>query len=133
MTDLSQWSVLLVDDEPDNIGVVEYIFRFSNVRVRSAMSVSSGIEMLQAELPTVLLTDVRMARMSGEDLLKVIRANDAWKHLKVIAITAYALEGDRERFLGMGFDGYISKPITIGTLIGDVQRVVESKGTQKEM
>src|SRR5258708_14931348 len=119
MTDLSQWSVLLVDDEPDNIGVVEYIFRFSNVRVRSAMSVSSGLEMLQTELPTVLLTDVRMARMSGEDLLKVI------------AITAYALEGDRERFLGMGFDGYISKPITVDTLISDVQHVVEYKGTQK--
>ncbi len=125
MTDLSHWSVLIVDDEPDNIGVVEYVFRFYNARVRTAISASIGLEMLKEELPTVLLTDIQMPRMSGEDLLKAVRANEAWKQLKVIAITARAMEGDREHFLGLGFDGYIPKPISAGTLIRDVQRVVE--------
>ena len=125
MTDLSKWNVLIVDDEPDNIGVVEYVFRFYNARVRTADSASRGLEMIQEELPTVLLTDIQMPRMSGEDLLKLIRANDAWKHLKVVAVTARAMEGDREHFLGMGFDGYIPKPISPGTLIKEVRSFVE--------
>ncbi len=129
MTDLSHWSVLIVDDEPDNIGVVEYVFRFYNARVRTAISASRGIEMIKEEVPTVLLTDIQMPHMSGEDLLKVVRADDAWKNLKVIAVTARAMEGDREHFLALGFDGYIPKPISAGTLIRDVVRAMESKVT----
>src|SRR5258708_13543745 len=112
MTDLSHWSVLIVDDEPDNIGVVEYVFRFYNARVRTAISASRGIEMIKEELPTVLLTDIQMPHMSGEDLLKVVRADDAWKNLKVIPVTPRAMEGDREHFLPLVFVAYIPKPIS---------------------
>jgi CheY-like chemotaxis protein len=125
MNDVSQWNVLIVDDEPDNVGVVEYVFRFYNARVRTASTGSRCLELLQEELPTVLLLDIQMPSLSGEDVLKMIRENPAWKHLKVIALTAHAMEGDRERFLAAGFDGYIPKPISAVTLIKDVQHVVE--------
>jgi CheY-like chemotaxis protein len=125
VNDVSQWNVLIVDDEPDNVGVVEYVFRFYNARVRTAPSGHRCLELLREELPTVLLLDIQMPSLSGEEVLKMIRENPAWKHLKVIALTAHAMEGDRERFLAAGFDGYIPKPISPMTLIKDVQRVVE--------
>jgi len=125
MTDVSHWNVLIVDDEPDNIGVLEYVLRFHNARVRTALAGSRCLEMLHEELPTVLLLDIQMPSLSGEDLLKIIRENTAWQHLKVIAVTAHAMEGDRERFLAEGFDGYIPKPISAITLINDIQTVLE--------
>src|SRR5438105_4220062 len=115
MIDLSHWNVLIVDDEPDHIGLEKHVFRYYNAHVRTAASAMECLERLKEQLPTVLFTDIQMPKMSGEDLLKIIRANAEWQHLKVIVVSARVIEGDRDQFLGQGFDGYIPKPISADT------------------
>ena len=70
--------------------------------------------------------DIQMPVMNGEDALRRIRSNEegTQRHLPVIALTAHALRGERERFLQEGFDGYVTKPLVIKDLVWEIQRVM---------
>lgn len=85
MVDTTAWNVLIVDDEPDSIDVVKYILEFHNAQVRTADSGASCLEMLRQEVPSFVLLDVQMPRMSGWDVLKTIREESNWRNLTVIA------------------------------------------------
>jgi two-component system, cell cycle response regulator DivK len=125
----AQWQVLIIDDEPDNIGVAKLILEFNRAIVNSADSGSAGIDLLKKGLPTFLLLDIQMPKMSGWDVLKVIREDPGMKHLPVIALTAHAMVGDKERILAGGFDGYIAKPVSPITFIDQIKEVL-SRPTQ---
>ena len=130
MNDLSTWNVLIVDDEPDSIGVVEHIFVFHQARVRTATSGPACIELLKQERPTILFLDIQMPKMSGWEVLKQIRQDVSLKDTVVIALTAHAMYGDKERILEAGFDGYFSKPISPLTFVKDVSAILESRSTK---
>ncbi len=121
----------MVDDEPSNIGIIQYIFDFNNVRYTALESGMECMAFLAKERPTLLLLDLQMPKMSGWDVLKAIRSTPALADLPVIAVTAHAMVGDRERVLAAGFDGYIPKPISAGTFMEEVktlyQAVLESR------
>jgi CheY-like chemotaxis protein len=68
--------------------------------------------------------------MSGFDLLNTIRSDTRWRNLPVIAVSAHAMEGDSERGLQAGFDGYITKPVSAATLAQEVSAIVDSKAKQ---
>jgi CheY-like chemotaxis protein len=127
MSDPSTWNVLVVDDEPDNIGVVEYILLFHNAKVRIANTGFACMEILRQERPTLLLLDIQMPVMSGWDVLKEIRNDEKLRDLTVIALTAHAMSGDHEKALAAGFDGYISKPISPLSFVDDVKAIVMSR------
>ena len=76
----------------------------------------------------IVLMDLQMPVLNGSDTLNIIRGREqqTGKHQRVIALTAYALRGDRERFLKDGFDGYLSKPFRVNDLIGEMKRVLGS-------
>lgn len=122
MVDMSNWNAILIDDEPDNIGVIELVFNFNNVRVRSATSAQEGLRLLEEEKPSFMLVDIQMPVMSGFQLLEKIRANDDWKDIPVIAVTAYARPEDERRIMEAGFEGYISKPIKVVTLMDEIAK-----------
>ncbi len=127
MTDPSMWNVIIADDDPDSIGVVEYVLTFHGSKVRTANGGAACLEMLRQDRPTILFLDIQMPRMSGWDVIKEIRADTSLKDLLVIALTAHAMTGDRERVLAAGFDAYFSKPISPLTFINDVKAVVASQ------
>ena len=79
--------------------------------------------------PTLILLDLSMPKMSGWEVLKVIRGDDTLKHIPVITITAQVMAGDRERALEAGFDGYIPKPISVSSIIKTIQEILRSRGT----
>jgi|SRR5688572_3312492 CheY-like chemotaxis protein len=132
MSDLSAWNVLIVDDEVHNSGVLEYVFKFHDAKVRIADSGAECLRLLEKELPTLILLDLSMPKMSGWEVLKFIRANDALKGIPVITITAQVMAGDRERALEAGFDGYIAKPISVSTIIKTIQEILRSRGFLKD-
>lgn len=125
--DLSNWNVLVVDDEPDNIGVIELVMSFHKARVRTAESALKCLELMAQESPSLLLMDIQMPGMSGFELLKKIRECEQWKHIPVIAVTAHAMIGDHERILSAGFDGYVPKPISPMTFVDELQAILSEK------
>jgi CheY-like chemotaxis protein len=127
MYDLSDWNVVIVDDEPDNRGVLEFVLSSYNATVRTAATGQQCLEMMEQKAPTLLLADIQMAGMSGMELLEKVRAHAAWNSIPVIAITAFAMPGDRERILGAGFTGYISKPLSVMKLVDQIKAVISEK------
>jgi CheY-like chemotaxis protein len=127
MHDLSDWHVLIVDDEPDNIGVIELVLSYHNAIVRTAESGMECLQLMAEESPTLLLVDIQMPQMSGLELLEKIRKHETWRHIPVIAVTAHAMMGDSERFASAGFDGYIPKPISAMSLVNDLRPIVAAK------
>lgn len=126
--DLSHWDVLIVDDEPDNIGVIEIVFNFHGVRFRAASSGQECLELMAESIPTLILADIQMPMMSGYELLAHIRANENWQSIPVIAVTAHAMSGDQSQALDAGFDGYIPKPVEAMRLVDQIQTILNEKG-----
>ena len=127
MHDLSDWNVLVVDDEPDNVGVIELVLSFHGAKVRTASSGIECLKMLNEEIPTLLLVDIQMPHMSGLELLAKIREHQNWYHIPIVAVTAHAMIGDSERFALAGFDGYIPKPINAMSIVDELLPIVTTK------
>lgn len=102
----------VVEDNPDNRLLLQAILgdMYEIVEWESAVDALKELRELK-ELPKLLLLDISLPEMDGLAALKVIRADDVLKKLPVIALTAHAMAGDRERYLGEGFDDYVTKPI----------------------
>jgi CheY-like chemotaxis protein len=126
---ISDWTTLLVDDEPDNLSVLELLLTFYDARVMSARSGQEALKLLAEHPFTLALVDIQMPGVSGWDIIKHIREHEsrAVRTMFVVAVTAYAMAGDRERVLSAGFDGYISKPIDVTTFMRTLQVIVEAR------
>jgi len=130
MQDISDWLVLIVDDEPDNVGVVELVFEFHNAVVHSAGSGVQCLRLLEdGLLPNVMLIDIQMPVMSGYDLLARIREQERFQDMPIVAVTAHARQEDENQIRTAGFDGYIAKPINVMTIVEDVFAIVQEKST----
>jgi CheY-like chemotaxis protein len=129
--DVSGWNLLVADDEPDSRGVVTYVLSFHDIPYRTADDGVVCLELLRAERPTALLLDLQMPKLTGWELIKQIRQDPVFKDLVVIALTAKAMAGDRELIMTEGFDGYLAKPISVITLIDDIDRILKSKTTRQ--
>jgi len=133
LADLSSWKVVVIDDEPENRGVAEYILNFFKANVHCEESGQNCLEVLRVEHPNFLLLDISMPRKSGWDVLKEIRADGEFKSLPVIALTAHAMTGDEERAILAGFDGYITKPVSPKTLIKQIKEILERVKSRGEV
>ena len=102
--------IALVEDNPDNRLLVEVMLQdaFEVVSFETGMAALSGIPV---EKPDAVLLDISLPEMDGTEVLRRLRADAATAKLPVIALTAHAMAGDREKYLSMGFDEYVSKPI----------------------
>lgn len=127
MHDLSDWDVLIVDDEPDNRGILEFVLTSYQATVRTAESAEKCLELMEAKTPTMVLADIQMPGTSGFELLTKLRSREEWRSIPVIAITAYAMPGDQERIMSAGFNGYIAKPLSVMELADTLSKLVTAK------
>lgn len=120
------WHLVIVDDEPDSIAIVELLCDHYGTRTRSASSGVECLELLQQELPDLLLLDLQMPQMSGWDVLDHVRtdSNASLSTLPIVAMTAYAMAGDRERILNDGFNAYLAKPLSPNTLMQELTQIL---------
>ena len=102
--------IAIVEDNPDNRLLVRALLddRYECSEYESGTEALSG---LRGQLPSLVLLDISLPGMDGLETLRHLRADPALRHLPVIALTAHAMTGDRERFIGAGFDDYVTKPI----------------------
>jgi len=119
---MNEWKVLIVDDEADNLKVAQKILSYNGAEVHIARNGLEGLAALDVFLPTFILLDLSMPEMDGWEMLSRLRRNADVSHLPVIALTAHAMSGDRERVMQAGFNGYIAKPFRLDSFLEDIQQ-----------
>jgi CheY-like chemotaxis protein len=105
--------VLIVEDNAKNMKLARDVLGFHGFRTAEAGTACEGLRKAAAETPAVILMDIQLPDMRGEEALRRLRAETATAAVPVVAMTAFAMREDRERLLAAGFDAYISKPIDI--------------------
>lgn len=128
---IKDWIVLIVDDQEDNLVVSSTTLQFQGAQVHTATNGQEGVEKLRTLHPTVILMDLSMPRMDGWEALRHIRENPETESIPVIALTAHAMGGDKERILKAGFNGYIAKPFEIFALAQNIQQILLAQSKKK--
>jgi CheY-like chemotaxis protein len=115
-------TILLVEDTPANLALATKLLRAAGHEVLTTSTATAGIAVARDRLPDLVLMDLGLPDMDGWQALREIRADKQAAALHVVAFTADAMLGDRERALAAGFDGYMSKPIDFATFAESVER-----------
>lgn len=114
--------ILVVEDEPKNLKLIHDLLQRFGYEVNEATDGIRGLEMTKAGDPDLVLMDIMMPRMNGLEATRIIKSNASTKNIPVIALTAFAMAGDREQAIEAGCDGYISKPVDIRELLETIRR-----------
>ncbi len=120
LKDTSAWRVLIVDDEPDNLKLASEFLAFSGATVATAETGAQTLALVDEFEPTIILLDLSMPGMDGWEVQRQLRARAALKTVPIIALTALAMPEDMDRAKKAGFDGYITKPFRVGSLLRDL-------------
>lgn len=131
--DPSTWTVLVIEDDPDNQDLVRLIFRYNRAAVHCAYNGKQGLEVLDRLMPSLVLMDLSMPMMDGWMMLTQIRSRPKTATVPVIALTAHAMEGDKERVLASGFDGYIAKPFQVATFLDQIKSWLNKAAARKRL
>jgi two-component system cell cycle response regulator DivK len=111
--------LLIIDDDSRNIFALKAVLKGRRYKVVSATEAGEGIRLLLADRTIdVVLMDMMMPEIDGYEAIKLIRNNSEIAHVTIIAVTAQAMVGDKEKCLAAGADDYVSKPIDIDVLTG---------------
>jgi CheY-like chemotaxis protein len=102
--------ILIVEDNQFNLDVLVQLLE-DDYRLATAENGATGIEMAAQERPDLILMDMSLPVMNGWEATRRIKADDDLKHIPVIALTAHAMSGDKQKALAVGCDGYLAKPL----------------------
>jgi two-component system, cell cycle response regulator DivK len=114
--------ILVVEDNERNMKLFCDLLQASGYRTLQAPTGERAVELALEHRPDLVLMDIQLPDIDGIEALGRLRADDRFATAPVLALTAQAMEGDRERFLAAGFDGYLSKPVDIGEFVTTVKR-----------
>jgi len=112
--------ILVIEDNGPNLALITYLLGAFGHTVVSATDGLAGIDVARRERPELILCDLQLPKLDGYSVRGVLRADPTLTRIPVIAVTAFAMMGDRDRVLAGGFDGYIGKPIDPEAFIGQV-------------
>lgn len=121
-TDLK--TVLLVEDNEDNLVVYRTILEHVGFRVIEARDGEEGVSRAREHLPDLILMDISIPKMDGWEATQRLKADTSTKEIPIIALTAHALEEDRQKALQAGCDGYLAKPVEPRRVVQEVERFV---------
>ena len=117
--------ILVVEDNERNMKLFRDVLIATGHRTLEATTGEKAVELAAAHRPDLVLMDIQLPDIGGVEALGRLRANERTASVPVVALTAQAMEGDRERFLAAGFDGYLSKPVNVTDLIAAVKHYCE--------
>lgn len=112
--------ILVIEDNPANMKLAVLLLNNSGYEILQAEDAEEGIRLARAQLPDLILMDVQLPGMDGLEATRQLKADVATRHIKILALTAFAMTGDREKIEAAGCDGYISKPIHYQDFLKDV-------------
>lgn len=114
--------IVVIEDNPQNRKLLKIIVEFMGHDCLTAEDGEAGVLLAKRENPDLILMDIQMPHMDGVTALHELRKNAITKDIPVIALTSYAMRGDRERFLQEGFDEYVEKPIDKDLLVEMIRK-----------
>jgi len=120
--------ILVVEDNERNMKLFSELLRASGYRTLEATTGERAVELALEHQPDLVLMDIQLPDIDGIEALARLRADERLATAPVLALTAQAMEGDRERFLAAGFDGYLSKPVDIAEFVSTVRRYCNGGG-----
>ena len=115
-------TILLIEDNEQNRYLATYLLEKNGYRVIEAVDGATGIEMARALKPDLILLDIQLPSMDGYQVARALRLEEALSQTPVVAVTSYAMGGDREKALEAGCTGYIEKPIDPDTFVQELAR-----------
>lgn len=119
-------TILVIEDTPANMKLVVTLLHKSGYQVLQTVDAMQGIEIARAHLPDLILMDMQLPILDGLTATRILKADTATSHIKIVALTAFAMKGDEERMLRAGCDGYISKPIRYQSFLEDIKNILSS-------
>jgi two-component system, cell cycle response regulator DivK len=124
MTEDGQKKVLLVEDNEDNLVVYRTILEHVGYIVLEARDGEEGVRRARSDHPDLILMDISIPKMDGWEATQRLKADEATRAIPIVALTAHALEEDRQRAIEVGCDGYLAKPIEPRRVVQEVERFV---------
>jgi len=118
--------ILVAEDNPANLELMREILDIAGHEIVEARDGSEALRQAERAHPDLIMLDVNMPVLNGFEVLERLRAMPQLASTKIIALTAYAMRGDREKALRAGFDGYLTKPIDIPTLTDTIETFLNS-------
>jgi two-component system, cell cycle response regulator DivK len=113
--------ILYVEDNPQNMRLVKKMLKTGGYDMIEAMDGNSGIQIACDEMPDLILMDINLPDIDGLEATAKIKGEAMTTHIPIIALTANAMIGDKERFIGGGCDGYLAKPISRKELLETIK------------
>jgi two-component system, cell cycle response regulator DivK len=120
--------ILYIEDNEQNLYLVTFILKKGGYEVVAARDGLEGIESAARELPELILLDIQLPRMDGYSVARQLRANPDLAEVPIVAVTSYAMVGDRDKALAAGCNGYIEKPVNPDTFMRQVEQHLKQKG-----
>lgn len=124
--------ILIVDDNQINLKLAKILLSVEGYEIRTASNAQEAQEVLKTFAPRLILMDIQMPGMDGLELTRLLKADPKYKDIIIVAITAYAMKGDKEKALAAGCDGYIAKPIDTKTFPDVIASYLQQKNTSME-
>jgi len=118
---MSAARILIIEDQLTNLELMDYLLQVHGYVLLTARDGLEGIEIVSREKPDLIICDIQMPRMDGYGVARSLNSSAEHSDIPLVAVTALAMVGDRDRILAAGFDGYIAKPITPQTFVEEVE------------
>lgn len=121
------WKILIVEDNQDNLELAVKVLRNKGFETVEAVDGEEAIEKAVSEKPDLILLDISLPKLNGYEVAKRLKSMEEFKEIPIVAFTAHAMKGDREKVIVAGFEGYISKPINIREFPDQVKLYIRGK------
>lgn len=116
--------ILIIEDDAKNLKLFRDLLQVSGYTTLEATDGKQGVELAREKKPDLILMDIQMPVMDGLEATKLLKNNDVTKDIPIVALTAYAMQGDEKKMREAGFDGYISKPIDVKGFLKKISEVI---------
>ncbi len=115
--------ILVVEDEPKSLKLLRDLLQISGYKTIEATDGEQGVKSAKASKPDLILMDIMMPVMDGLEATRILKADATTSNIPILALTSYAMSGDKEKILEAGCDGYLAKPLDIQELLKEVASI----------
>ena len=120
-------TALIIEDNDNNLELIRFILERAGYKTRFAMTGLEGVQQALSIPPDFVILDIQLPDINGLEVLKRIRASKIGKDIPIIAMTSYAMSGDREKLIAAGCTSYIEKPIDPMLVIGQIEQAIQKR------